>query len=122
MSATKQEGVPPARYMPRAWSPTKRAELSPPFVSSYNWRQLFRKLAQQHNQQAEYYQRYAALTQYLYSLTPTPEAAEQERRNKAIALLRSWREEGDEAEQRETFEALKQGLNAHHSSGRTIYP
>lgn len=41
---------------------------------------------------------------------------------KARALLRKWDEEGDEEEQRETFEALKKGLNAHQSSGRIIYP
>lgn len=48
--------------------------------------------------------------------------AQREKNQKAIALLRSWVEDGDEMEQRETFEALKKGLNAHHSSGRVIYP
>jgi hypothetical protein len=49
-------------------------------------------------------------------------ASAQERRQAAILLLRSWREEGDETEQRETFEALRAGLNRHHSSRRRIYP
>jgi hypothetical protein len=47
---------------------------------------------------------------------------QREKNQKSIVLLRSWIEEGDEDEQRESFEALKQGLNAHHSSGRIIYP
>ena len=41
---------------------------------------------------------------------------------RVIALLDEWESEGDEQEQRETLEALKQGLNAHQSSGRVIYP
>jgi hypothetical protein len=40
----------------------------------------------------------------------------------AIEMLRSWAEEGDEEEQRETFEALKEGLNQNHSSDRVIFP
>jgi hypothetical protein len=47
---------------------------------------------------------------------------QREKNRKAIALLRSWIDDGDEDEQRESFEALKKGLNAHHSSGRIIYP
>ena len=48
--------------------------------------------------------------------------AQQEKNKRAISLLRSWLEDGDEEEQRDTFEALKAGLNAHQSSGRIIYP
>ena len=40
----------------------------------------------------------------------------------AIELLRRWREEGDAEEQRETFEALKAGLDENCSSGRRIFP
>ena len=47
---------------------------------------------------------------------------QREKNQKAIALLRSWIDSGDAEEQRETFEALKQGLNEHNSSGRIIYP
>jgi hypothetical protein len=48
---------------------------------------------------------------------------EQRKKNqRAIELLRQWREEGDEDEQRETFEALKEGLNQSHSSYRKIFP
>ena len=47
---------------------------------------------------------------------------QRKRNQKAIDLLAIWIEEGDELEQRDTFEALKQGLNKHHSSGRAIYP
>ena len=47
---------------------------------------------------------------------------QREKNRKAIVLLRSWIDEGDETEQRESFEALRKGLNAHQSSGRTIYP
>jgi hypothetical protein len=37
-------------------------------------------------------------------------------------LLQSWIDEGDEEEQRDTFEALREGLNANHSSSRRIFP
>jgi predicted DNA-binding protein len=50
------------------------------------------------------------------------EEAQRARNQRAIELLRELREEGDEQEQRETFEALKEGLNASHSSYRTIFP
>jgi excisionase family DNA binding protein len=40
----------------------------------------------------------------------------------AIELLRKWREEGDEEEQREAFEALKQVLNEERKGYRLIYP
>jgi hypothetical protein len=41
-----------------------------------------------------------------------------------IAVLRSFREEGNEQEQRETFEALKAGLNETRAANgaRIIYP
>jgi len=39
-----------------------------------------------------------------------------------IELLRKWREEGDEEEQREAFEALKQVLNEERKGYRLIYP
>jgi hypothetical protein len=48
--------------------------------------------------------------------------AQREKNQKAIALIQSWIDEGDEDEQRDAFEALKHGLNAHHSSGRIIFP
>jgi hypothetical protein len=40
------------------------------------------------------------------------------------ALLQSWIDEGDEEEQRETFEALKNGLNETRAANgeRIIYP
>ena len=44
------------------------------------------------------------------------------RNQRAVELLRQWSEEGDEEEQRATLEALKEGLNASHSSYRTIFP
>lgn len=44
------------------------------------------------------------------------------RRTEAIALLQSWVEDGDAEEQRETFKAVRSGLNAHHSSDRIIFP
>jgi excisionase family DNA binding protein len=55
----------------------------------------------------------------------TEEAArlEQIQKNQgAIELLRKWREEGDEQEQREAFEALKQVLNEERKGYRLIYP
>ena len=45
-----------------------------------------------------------------------------DRNQTAIDLLDQWEEEGDEEEQRATLEALKEGLNAHYSSNRTIFP
>jgi len=57
---------------------------------------------------------------------PRPEELERlkqrEKNQKAIELLRSWVKDGDDEEQRSTFEALREGLNAHHSSGRIIFP
>jgi predicted DNA-binding protein len=44
------------------------------------------------------------------------------RNQRAIELLQELREHGDGKEQRETLEALKEGLNASHSSNREIFP
>lgn len=48
----------------------------------------------------------------------------EDRRKALVALLQSWIDEGDEEEQRETFEALKQGLNETRSQNgeRLIFP
>jgi hypothetical protein len=40
----------------------------------------------------------------------------------AIDLLRSWREEGDEQEQRETWEFLKTALDEDRLSDRPLFP
>lgn len=40
----------------------------------------------------------------------------------ALDLLRSWREEGDEVEQRETWEFLKQSLDEDRLSNRPLFP
>jgi len=40
----------------------------------------------------------------------------------ALELLRSWREEGDEAEQRETWEFLQQALDEDRLSNRPLFP
>jgi excisionase family DNA binding protein len=45
-----------------------------------------------------------------------------ERNKPLVELLRRWREEGDEEEQRQTFEALKQVLNEERKGYRLIYP
>lgn len=50
-----------------------------------------------------------------------PHDAEAKRR-RAIELLRQWREEGDEEEQRETWEALKKGLDENRTSYRKLFP
>ena len=48
----------------------------------------------------------------------------EDHRTALAALLQSWIDEGDEQEQRETFEALKQGLNETRSENgeRLIFP
>lgn len=57
-----------------------------------------------------------------YALQLLDKQLEPEDRKTALAdALRSFRE-GDAEEQRETFEALKQGLNENHTSDRVIYP
>jgi len=56
-----------------------------------------------------------------YALQLLEKALQQERNVGLIAALRSFRE-GDAEEQRETFEALKQGLNENHTSNRAIFP
>jgi hypothetical protein len=40
----------------------------------------------------------------------------------AIDLLHSWREEGDEEEQRETWEFLKQALDEDRLANRLLFP
>jgi regulator of protease activity HflC (stomatin/prohibitin superfamily) len=45
-----------------------------------------------------------------------------ERNQAAIRLLQSWIDEGDEEEQRETFEALKKGLEENRLSNRPLFP
>lgn len=45
-----------------------------------------------------------------------------ERRAKAIALLRSWVEEGDEEEQRETGEYLIRALDEDRPEGQKLFP
>jgi hypothetical protein len=40
----------------------------------------------------------------------------------AIDLIQSWIDEGDEEEQRETLEVLKNGLNVNRFSSRLIFP
>ncbi len=59
---------------------------------------------------------------------PQPEATnedapllEREVNDRAIALLRQWREEGDEAEQRETLEEIATSLDADRPSHRPLF-
>jgi hypothetical protein len=52
-----------------------------------------------------------------HGLPPTTRA---ERNCEASELLRRWREEGDEEEQRETGEYLMRALNEARSSGRGV--
>jgi excisionase family DNA binding protein len=47
---------------------------------------------------------------------------QRERNQALIQLLRSWRDEGDEAEQRKAFEDLKQTLDEDRMGYRKIYP
>jgi excisionase family DNA binding protein len=63
------------------------------------------------------------------SLPVDPSVAEEEARRMqreknqaAIELLRSWREEGDEEEQRKAFEDLKRTLDEDRLGYRKIYP
>jgi hypothetical protein len=44
------------------------------------------------------------------------------RNQAAIELLRSWREEGDEQEQRETWEFLQKALDEDRLSDRPLFP
>src|SRR5947208_28205 len=43
------------------------------------------------------------------------------RHSSTARLIQSWIDNGDEKEQRETFEALREGLNASHSSYRKCW-
>jgi hypothetical protein len=45
-----------------------------------------------------------------------------DKRDRAIALLRSWREQGDAAEQRETMEFLIKSLDEDRTSDRKLFP
>lgn len=47
---------------------------------------------------------------------------QREKNQAAIELLRSWREEGDAEEQRESFKALKETLDQDRLGYRKIYP
>ncbi|MGH9754637.1 MAG: hypothetical protein ACREA2_17815 [Blastocatellia bacterium] len=47
---------------------------------------------------------------------------ERERREKAIALVQSWIDEGDEQEQRETWEYLVRVLDEDRTSARKLFP
>ncbi len=54
---------------------------------------------------------------------PNISQAEQTKRNQAvIELLRQWREEGDEQEQTETAEYLRQVLDEDRLSNRPLFP
>jgi len=54
---------------------------------------------------------------------PEVARAEQIKKNQAaIELLRSWREYGDEQEQTETWEYLRQALNEDRLSNRPLFP
>jgi hypothetical protein len=48
--------------------------------------------------------------------------ADRARREKAIALAQSWIDEGDEEEQRETWEYLVRVLDEDRSSARKLFP
>jgi hypothetical protein len=48
--------------------------------------------------------------------------AERERREQAIALVQSWVDEGDEAEQRETWNYLVRVLDEDRTSARKLFP
>ena len=45
-----------------------------------------------------------------------------DRRQRAIALIRSWREEGNAEEQRETMEFLIKALDEDRTSDRKLFP
>lgn len=49
-------------------------------------------------------------------------SSDADRRQKAIALLRSWREEGDEQEQKEVGEFLIRALDEDRPSYRKLFP
>lgn len=60
------------------------------------------------------------ITQLLEQRFPPPISPE--RRAEAIALLRSWVEEGDEEEQRETGEYLIRALDEDRPEGQKLFP
>jgi hypothetical protein len=47
---------------------------------------------------------------------------DRERREKAISLVQSWIDEGDEEEQRETWEYLVRVLDEDRTSARKLFP
>ena len=49
-------------------------------------------------------------------------AAEQDRREQGIALLQSWIDDGDEAEQKESWEYLVKALDEDRLSDRKLFP
>jgi hypothetical protein len=64
-----------------------------------------------------------ALAQAVVVETLEREQAQQRAKNAAAReLLRTWSEDGDEQEQRETFEAIAEGLNAERKGVRQHYP
>jgi hypothetical protein len=56
------------------------------------------------------------------TVSPPPDTTSTPINQAAIDLLRSWREEGDEAEQRETWEFLQQALDEDRLSDRPLFP
>ena len=51
-----------------------------------------------------------------------PAERERPRRSATAELIQSWIDEGDEQEQQETFEILRQELHANHAPFRTVFP
>jgi hypothetical protein len=56
------------------------------------------------------------------SVAASAQATEVPVNQAAIELLRSWREEGDEVEQRETWQFLQQALDHDRLSNRPLFP
>ena len=57
----------------------------------------------------------------LSNIANSSNAEQNQRRNELIQLLRSWRE-GDQQEQRETWEYLRQALDTDRLSDRKLFP